>query len=60
MFQTVNSIFLDMAQYLAPGTSYASFLKAFEIEEEKGWFPYEWLDDVSKLDFPRLPERKHF
>ncbi|MCG8032144.1 MAG: hypothetical protein JAZ03_08205 [Candidatus Thiodiazotropha taylori] len=52
--------FLDMAQYLAPNSSYSSFLKAFDVEEEKGFFPYEWFDDYSKLDYPCLPGRQEF
>ena len=52
--------FLDMAQYLAPNTSYASFLEAFEVQEQKGFFPYEWFDDYSKLDHPALPGREEF
>ena len=55
-----NFRFLDMAQYLAPNSSYSSFLKAFEVEEEKGFFPYEWFDDYSKLDYPSLPGREEF
>lgn len=31
--------FLDMNQYLAAGTSYSKFLKAYGVEEEKGFFP---------------------
>ena len=35
--------------------SYSAFLKAYKIEEAKSYFPYEWFDDVSKLDYPSLP-----
>ena len=31
-----------MAQYLATNRTYSDFLKAFKVEEEKGFFPYEW------------------
>ena len=47
--------FLDIINYLAVGTSYASFLKAFDIEEAKGFFPYSYLDDPSRLDETSLP-----
>ena len=46
---------LDISNYLAGGVSYLDFLKAFKIEESKSYFPYEWFDDVSKLDHPCLP-----
>lgn len=47
--------FLDMNQYLAAGTSYSKFLKAYGVEEEKGFFPYEWFDSTDKLDDTKLP-----
>ena len=34
-----NFKFLDITQYLAPGVNYASFLKAFNVKESKGFFP---------------------
>ena len=52
--------FLDMAQFLAPNSSYSSFLKAFNVQEDKGFFPYEWFDDYSKLDYTSLPDRESF
>ena len=50
-----NLKFLDITQFLAPGTSYAKFLTAFGVEESKGYFPYEWFDDVTKLECTSLP-----
>ena len=50
-----NLKLLDITQYLAPGTSYAKFLAAFGVEESKGYFPYEWFDDISKLECTSLP-----
>ncbi len=47
--------FLDMSQFLAPGSSYSKFLKAFRVEENKSYLPYEWLDSVDKLKEPFLP-----
>ena len=52
--------FLDISNYLAGGVSYSAFLKAYKIEEAKSYFPYEWFDDVSKLDFPHLPPYESF
>ena len=45
-----NFKFLDIIQYLSPGVNYASFLKAFDVQESKGFFPYEWFTSVDKLD----------
>ena len=52
--------FLDMAQFLAPNNNYSSFLKAFNVEEDKGFFPYEWFDYYSKLDYTSLSDRESF
>lgn len=52
--------FLDISHFLAPGTSYAMFLKAYGVEENKGVFPYEWFDDVEKLQQSHLPPKEAF
>ena len=35
---------LDISNYVAPGLSYNQFLKAYECEQTKGFFPYKWVD----------------
>ena len=57
---TVAFKFLDITSYLAAGASYAKFLKAYGVKEEKGYFPYEWFDSVEKLDHPKLPDYDEF
>ena len=52
--------FLDISHFLAPGISYAGFLKAYRVEESKGFFPYEWFNDPAKLDHPTLPPPEAF
>lgn len=52
--------FLDISQFLAAGCSYSSFLKAYQVKEQKGCFPYEWFDDYSKLEAPSLPVHADF
>ena len=52
--------FLDVTQYLAPGNSYSSFLKSFQVSEDKGYFPYEWMDSLEKLNQPSLPSYVNF
>ena len=52
---TETCTFLDVLNYLAPGYNYANYLKAFLNNETKGFFPYEWMDDIRKLNNRRLP-----
>ena len=54
-----NSRFLDIINYLGPGTSYEKWVKAYECETVKSWFPYEWFDSNEKLDFKGLPDYEH-
>ena len=51
---------LDITQYLAPGVTYSKYLKAYEIPEEKGYFCYEYIDDLSKLEDTVLPPYEAF
>lgn len=52
--------FLDVFHFWHPCTSYAEFLKAYQVEGTKGHFPYEWFDDVSKLECTKLPSPSAF
>jgi hypothetical protein len=52
VIKTENFIFLDQMHYCAAGTSLASFIKAYDVGENKGWFPYEWFDSYDKLEYP--------
>ena len=55
MFMTnKNFRFLNIINYLGPGTSYDKWVKAYGCSLEKSWFPYEWFDSPDKLDFPGL------
>ena len=42
---------LDISNYLAAGTSYSQFLKAYGCDIPKGIFPYEWFDSFDMQDF---------
>ena len=53
--KTMHLKFLDITHYLAPGFSYDQFLKAYECTQTKGYFPYEWVNSLEKLEFPALP-----
>ena len=52
--------FIDASNYLAAGTSYDSFLQSYDTEIRKSYFPYEWLDDYSKLQYSQLPSYDAF
>ena len=40
--------FLDIINYLGPGTSYEKWVKAYECKTVKSWFPYECFDKPEK------------
>ena len=52
--------FLDICNYLAPGFNYAKYLKAYEVAETKGFFPYEWMTSPEKLKGTTLPDMSAF
>jgi hypothetical protein len=56
---TDRFLFLDVMNYVAGGISYANLLKMFNVEEQKGHFPYEWFTSVEKLS-EGLPPQKDF
>ncbi|GFN90296.1 Zinc finger protein 546-like [Plakobranchus ocellatus] len=52
--------FLDITNFIAPGFSYAKYLAAYEVEEQKGFFPYEYITSLEKLEETSLPPREAF
>ena len=54
-FQCLNFKFLDIMKFLGGATSLESFLKAYQVEETKGFFSYEWFDHPDKLKETSLP-----
>ena len=52
--------FLDMVNFLAPGVSYDKYLNAYGCELQKGHFPYEYMDNLRKLDDCALPPQAAF
>ena len=53
--KTNKYVFLDIMNYLPPGTSYAKFIDSFEIPLKKFYFPYEYLTDYEVLNETSLP-----
>jgi len=39
--------FVDISNFVAAGTSYAAFLKAYQCQGEKGFFSYEYVQLIS-------------
>jgi G:T-mismatch repair DNA endonuclease (very short patch repair protein) len=60
VLKTSKLKFLDITNFIAPGFKYSEYLEAFQIEQKKGFFPYEWMDSIEKLDYTELPEQKDF
>jgi G:T-mismatch repair DNA endonuclease (very short patch repair protein) len=58
--QTDKFRFLDMINYLTPGTSYENYLKAFDISTSKGYFPYDYITSLDVLQETSLPPREAF
>ena len=52
--------FLNISNYLAAGSYYSQFMKAYGCDILKGIFPYEWLDSFDKLTYSSLLEMKDF
>ena len=57
---TTKLKFVDICNYLAPGVSYAKYLTAYGCELGKGHFPYEYMDDLQKLEDRVLPPQAAF
>ena len=51
---------LDITYYIAPSFSYAQFLEAYGAKVSKGFFPYEWFTDLSKLKSDQFPSYQDF
>lgn len=60
LISTHELAFLDIRNYLAPDTNYSSFLKAYNTETRKGFWPYEYVTSVSQLKEKNLPPRTAF
>ena len=52
--------FVDICNYLAPGFSYDKYLKAYGCAQQKGHFPYEYMNDLCKLEDRALPPQSAF
>ena len=51
---------LDILNFLGGAASLASFLKAYQSEETKAYFPYECFDSLTKLHCNQLPSYDSF
>ena len=58
--QTATLRFLDTTNFIPPGYTYEAYLKAHGASLAKGFFPYEWMDDIEKLNHKALPNQEAF
>ena len=52
--------FVDISNFVAAGTSYGAFLKAYQCQGEKWFFPYEHVHPLGQLEEPQLLAREAF
>jgi len=57
---TTKLKFMDISNYIAPGFDYSKFIKAYEVEQQKFYWPYEWFQNFQRLDEPILPPHEAF
>ena len=58
---TLKLKFLDLkSKFIAPDFSHAKYLAVYEVEEQKGSFPYEYITSLEKLDETSLPPSEAF
>ena len=57
---TSNLKFLDVTNYVKAGCTYDEFLAAWDVEDRKSYFPYEWLDSFEKLSYRTFPLYEDF
>ncbi len=60
VFLDEQTPFLRYKNYLAPGVSYEKYLKADGCSVQKGHFPYEYIDDLRKLEEHSQPPQAAF
>ncbi len=52
--------FIDILQFLPPGTNYQKFLSAYKVTERKGYLCYDWFKSPEQLKYPQLPPFEAF
>jgi len=57
---TAKLKFLDIKNYITPGFAYAMFIRAYEVEQQKFYWPYEWFQKFQQLHEPTLSSHKRF
>ena len=59
-FESAHLRFVDITHFIASGSNYTGYLKAFVVVEPKGFFPYQWVDSLNKLKFESFPPQEAF
>lgn len=52
--------FLDVLNYMPPGTNLDKYIRGFGIKHGKFVFPYEWFDAYDKLELTEFPPKDAF
>lgn len=61
LISTPKFRFLDISLFLTPGFSLDAYLKLYgDGTASKFYFPYEWFDDIDKLNYASLPSHDDF
>lgn len=50
----------DIINYLAPDFNYEKYLKVYGCMQTTGFFPYEWMTSLHKLDCETIPPKEAF
>ena len=58
--KTEHFKFMDILQFLASGYNVKSFFKAFDVTEQKGFFPYDYFTSAEQLNETTLPPYETF
>jgi len=57
---TAKLKFLNINNYITLGFDYAKFIRAYEVEQQKFHWPYEWFQNFQQLHEPTLSSHKAF
>jgi len=51
---------LDIKNYITSGFDNAKFIRAYKVEQQKFYWPYEWFQNFQQLHEPTLSSNKAF
>ena len=57
---TNRLVFLDISNYVGRNCNLSLYLKTFKASQSKGFFPYEYITDILKLQEKKFPPHSSF